>query len=477
MTADPGCTNVASPVASPRLFVMLLALGLFLRTAALPLPGTGDVMVFKIWAHAAATGPVSEMYGVGGSPPERRLHEYDGRRATVDYPPAALYELALVGLAYGAAFPGFPNTPALTAAVKLLPVLTEALIALLLFRTVASIVPRGREAARYAALAYWLNPAAILNASVLGYLDPLFAFPALASLIAASAGTPFVAGALLGCAVLTKAQAVLVAPAVVLALWSFAGPGQLRSTAGLIAKAAAGAGLATVGLLAPVAVAGGWPNLLQAMASLGRHDMLSGQAANLWWIVTYVMRAVYAVPDMGLAGALLSPVRRPLAITTIVGLGYPSPRPAATLAALAAAAWGIWLARRVRDLPRLALLGAWVCYAYFMLAVQVHENHFFMVLPLLALTAAARPEWRAQFWVLSGIFALNLNLFYGFGAQVGFAVPRRITGLDATVWLAVANVITFGWFARRLAVTLREGSIRPTAGPSDSPRPRESWSP
>ena len=267
----------------------------------------------------------------------------------MDYRPAALYELALVGLAYGAACPGFPNTPHLTAAVKLLPTLAEALIAWLLFRAVASIVRGGRRASRYAALAYWLNPAAILSGSVLGYLDPLFALPALASLIVASAGAPVTAGALLGLAVLTKAQAMLVAPAVVLALWSPACPSRTRSAVGRLAKASAGAASTAAVVLAPVVVAGAWPNLLQAMASLGRHDILSGQAVNLWWIVTYVMRAIYAVPDMGLAGAFFSPVRRPLAITTIVGLGYPNPRLAASLAALAATA-----ARRPERTPQSA---------------------------------------------------------------------------------------------------------------------------
>jgi hypothetical protein len=312
---------------------------------------------------------------------------------------------------------------------------------------------------------------------VLGYLDPLFALPALASLIVASAGAPVTAGALLGLAVLTKVQAMLVAPAVVLALWSPACPSPTRSAAGRLAKASAGAALTSAVVLAPVVVAGAWPNLQQAMASLGRHDMLSGQAANLWWIVTYVMRAIYAVPDMGLAGAFFSPVRRPLAITTTVGLGYPNPRLAASLAALAAAAWGVWLGRRARDLPRFALIGAWVCYAYFMLSVQVHENHFFMILPLLALTAAALPEWRTPFWVLSGIFALNLNLFYGLGEQVGFAVPRTVTGIDATVWLAVANVIAFGWIARRLPGALSNRPSPPTTTRADTRRPQESSSP
>ena len=179
---------------------------------------------------------------------------------------------------------------------------------------------------------------------------------------------------------------------------------------------------------------------------------------------------------MGVAGAFLSPVRRPLGITTIVQLGYPNPRLAATLAVAAAVGWTLWRGRQVRDLPRLALLGAWSVYAYFMLSVQVHENHFYLMLPALALAAAALPDWRAPFWVLSAICALNLNLFYGFGDRVGFAVPRTLTGIDATVWLSIANVAAFVWFARRLGRYLAGPAPLVTSARAGIPHPRESSS-
>jgi hypothetical protein len=213
----------------------------------------------------------------------------------------------------------------------------------------------------------------------------------------------------------------------------------------------------------PVVAAGAWANLVQAMRSLARHDMLSGQAANLWWIVTYVMRAVYAIPDMGLAGAFLSPVRRPLGISRVVELGYANPRFVGSGLAAVAVAWALWRGRAVRDVPRTALVAAWIFLAYYMLSVQVHENHFYMIVPLLALAAAALPEWRALFWASSGIFALNLNLFYGFGERVGFAVPRTITGIDLSVLLSAANVAVFVWSARLLSRTLREPAEAATA--------------
>ena len=59
-------------------------------------------------AHAAATGAASPRCTASAARhPSGGCMPYDGREATVDYPPVGLYELAIVGLAYGAAIPGF----------------------------------------------------------------------------------------------------------------------------------------------------------------------------------------------------------------------------------------------------------------------------------------------------------------------------------------------------------------------------------
>ena len=69
---------------------------------------------------------------------------------------------------------------------------------------------RGR--ADWVALVYWANPATILNGEVLGYLDPLMMLPAIASLVLLHFRAPEWAGASLAIAMLTKPQALLVAP-------------------------------------------------------------------------------------------------------------------------------------------------------------------------------------------------------------------------------------------------------------------------
>jgi hypothetical protein len=81
-------------------FGAALLAGLLVRVAALPLPGTEDVGTWKIWAYGASHH-VTHVYGVGGQPPVRGVVKWLQFETTVDYPPAALYELAIVGKLFG----------------------------------------------------------------------------------------------------------------------------------------------------------------------------------------------------------------------------------------------------------------------------------------------------------------------------------------------------------------------------------------
>jgi hypothetical protein len=92
-----------------------------------------------------------------------------------------------------------------------------------------------------------------------------------------------------------------------------------------------------------------------------------------------------------------------------------------------------------------------------------------MVLPLLAMGAAAYPSWRPALVLVSVIFALNLNVFYGLGEGIGLAVPRTLTVIDATVWLSLANTFVFVQMTRRLSVVLQRDADH-TAAKRDSGR-------
>src|SRR5262245_2888117 len=213
---------ILAPARGPgtRSFAAALVAGAILRAIALPAPGAGDVANFKTWTYATATAGVTHVYGTGGTPLEHRTFRFlPDLEIDIEYPPMSLYELAVAGRIHQIVNGGgFPDTPLLTLLVKGVPVLFEAALIAVMFAGLRRAP--GVHAARWAVLAYWLNPAAFLDASLGGYLDPLFVAPAAASVFAAAAGWPIAAGGLLACAILTKLQGLFVAPAVAIAVWN-----------------------------------------------------------------------------------------------------------------------------------------------------------------------------------------------------------------------------------------------------------------
>jgi len=334
---------------------------------------------------------------------------------------------------------GFPNTTGVILTVKAPALLADIGFALLLYFAVRRLI--GVREARWATVVYWLNPAVILDAAALGYLDPQFVLPIGGSLVAAAGGWPSIAGALCAAAVLTKPQALVVGPAIALAIWRSATGKRPIAT---MATAAASGSAVVAALFAPILAAGAGPNIRQALGRLGTHDMLSGNACNLWWLVGWIVRALYSISDYGVWGAFRHETRI-LAISRFTEVGYPNPRPIGIALTGAAIAWALWKARRSSDLWLAAALGAFCVHAYFTLSAQVHENHLFAAVPLLALAAAGRRRFAPILAATTVIVALNLNLFYGISEDVGYAVPRGLTIIDMTVVLAAVNCAVLVW--------------------------------
>ena len=435
--------------------------GALIRIAALLLPGTEDVGVWKIWTYNGAIHAPSRLYGVGGTPTVWRVLKFNNAAGPVVYPPLGLYELSAVGRAYRAANGGrFPDNMTLTASIKLLIVASEVAFLALLVRYVRRV--SGPDAAHWAAIAYWINPAVLLAGSLLGYLDPLYTLPAAAAVFAAAEGWGLTAGALIAAAALTKPQGVILVPVVFLGLWSTS---STRAAAWLrLAWLAVGGAAVTAIVVAPIVAVGGFPNLVLAMSRLAHHDMLSANACNLWWIVGYILRVVYAAHDIGLWTAITMHPRI-LAISRVIELGYPDARLIGTALTGAAAAWALWTARRAHDAFMLAGIGAFLMHAYATLAAQVHENHLYAAVPLLVIAAAGRREYRPVLYAVSALFALNLNLFYGiseYGFRGRFMIPRSLTIIDLSVLAAVVNCGMLAWHA----TVLRRACEPPAAGVS-----------
>lgn len=429
-----------------------LAAGALLRILAVPLPGTGDVLTWKIWSYSAAHD-VTQVYGVGGNPPVRRELHWGSESTTVDYPPFVLGELALAGRLYRHFRPAFDDSAWLTACVKLPGLIFET-------GFVALLLTRGRrwlgDGARWAAMAFWLNPLVILNGATLGYLDAEMTVPLMLALVCGWNEQLVAAGVLTALALLTKAQAVFVVPAIAITLAA------RTARARALVVAATSAAVTAALVLLPFVIRGAGRNLVQAVGRLATHDMLSGQAANIWWIVTWCLRVIDVWTEWG-ARRALTQVIGILGISRAEALGYPNARAAGLVFVAIAVAWGCWRMRRLTQLSQAAALGAWCAYAYAMLAAQVHENHWYPIVPLLVLAAAGDRRYRGVLAAITVIATLNLYLFYGFGDGWPPLMQRTWTGIDATVLLSVVNVAVFARFGR-LMTTSAPAAVMPGGG-------------
>jgi len=413
------------------------------RLMALPLPGTEDVSTFRVWAHFAAAEGVSGLYGTGGWPPNQRQIAFDGESTVVDYPPAALLYLQAAGTAYRAYRWQFSHPFSrmeLTIAIKLLTVAAAMTVAGLVWLLTRRL--RDERSARLAAMAYWANPTVILHGAALGYLGSLAFAPALGALLAAALGRTWICGALLALGVLTKPQAVFAAPAILMLLAAGAEPGRRVTSATLAAL------IVTALLLSPYAMAGTTSSLLHAVGALTAGPVLSA-AANFWWVVGALSDGQFVATIRDTREVWPQPYVIgiwPLNSFIIGAVGWGS--------VAAIVAWASWRAWMVRSLASAVALAAFTVHVYFILALQVHEGHFSLALPLLAILAAADPRYRGLFVAASVAFGLNLLLFYDLLGGRSYRLPSRIGPLQTSIVVAVLNVLVFvqHWRLFRLCV-------------------------
>lgn len=377
---------------------------------------------------------------------EDHLLRYEGYESMVDYPPLALDELAPVGWLFGWLTDGrFGDSVLFTILIKAEPVVFEAALTALLF--VVLLKTAGPPAARWALMAYWLNPAAIVNASVGGYLDALFVLPAAASLVAATNGWPVVAGGLITASALTKPQGLFIVPAVLIALWNAGDPAQ-RSRR--LIFAAVGAASVSVLVVGPVVMAGAWWNMVYALRSQAAEVEITMEGYNFWWIAGHFLWTAYAW-QRGLSAwsVFTGPVAR-VPFVRAAAHGLPYLRVVGTVMAAAGILWGGWTGRRARELWHVAAVGAFSVHCFAVLGAQVHENHLFAAMPLLVIACAERRRFAP---ILVGVSAfVTLSLLFGiFGDPGGrFVLSRTWTFLDTTLLLAVFNCLLFVWHARIL---------------------------
>jgi hypothetical protein len=436
--------------------IALAALGLALRLASLPAWGTFDVEVQKAWATRAAEDGLADIYGPPDGELMRKARERGGSLALsllalevprtefrwgtasyfVDYPPGSLLVLWTAGRLYGLASPALENRRGFNAAINLAPLLGSMAIAWLLWKSAGGDLGWRRS------LAFWLNPAMLLAAPLLGYQDTILGTAALLAVLAMMRGNHGWATALVVVAGLIKPQGALLLPALVVVLGL-----EGRPRAWIRAALAA---LTTAALVLAPWWSSGY--LLSALDGC-RRPLMQGTLAplgfNVWWVAGWLM-------DVAKQGGLT--LARIVAIDEFAGWAGFDPRLPARIALTAATLAIAWLlARGLRSDRRLIPLSVILqVHAYALLGTSVHENHTLIAVMLAPLLIG---DWdnAGRTLTLTSAFAFaSLFLAAGFGRritrQVDIATMRALTGIDASVLMAVAHVALVAllvvWVAR-----------------------------
>ena len=439
-----------------RRWALLFALGLALRLCLLPAWGTFDTEVQKAWAARAATAGLAGIYGpddremvrvaraetgsawgllTATNLPRTRI-DWENGIFVVDYPPGSLLVLWAAGKLYRALRPDMPNRPLFNAIVNLGPLLGSIAIAAVLYRSA------GGERGRRRSLAFWLNPAVLLAAPVLGGQDPLFGALAVAAVVCLAAGRHAAATALVVAAGLVKPQGALLLPSLLFVMAREARPrAWARSALAALAVAAL--------VLMPWWTSG---HLLSALDGCRRtltQSALSAQGLNLWWLAGWVMDWVREGPW---------PLARIHSVEEFRQWAGWDARLVARALLAAATIANLLLMRRwpAADRRVIALSVILQVHAYAFLATSVHENHTFLAVVLAPLLLGVWPRAGTLLAATSTLLFLDLFLVAGLGRRVTtlrfVEQVRMAAGIDLAVIAAVLHAVLlvalFAWMAR-----------------------------
>jgi hypothetical protein len=465
-------------------------LGVWLAQAVLLLLSVGGALAFALQVASWPDHPLADMTHTTGW---ARNIQQEGIEAAYGgvypesyliYPPgmAHVYRAAVAFSERVAPPPALAGGDWLRYSMKLMPVLGHGALALALFLVVAPVGAgwggRGGETRPgrafwrgwTAATLYAWNPAALFDSAYWGQGDSLnttclvlaagalVLFPSWwpvrtggrwrlwAQVGAVAAGG--VAGALLATGSLVKPQTWVFLP---LLLWV-----ALRRTGPLGIGALAGAAVVTAqALIRPWVEAGRLEEMLSVFANLPQvMPSVSANGHNLWWLkLPGVALAVFDSQPVGGFGEWAAPPLLTHATVGRLGFGLFALLPLLRLSGPLS--------------PRLVLAGAaYTASAYFMTVTQVHENHQFAAIPLLAATAALDPFFVLPFLTVSLCSFLNMALHdFLVGDALAAALMARLPWQDPLALQTANATLNVAGFAIMTLLILR----RPP-GPPQSAR-------
>jgi hypothetical protein len=181
---------------------------------------------------------------------------------------------------------------------------------------------------------------------------------------------------------------------------------------------------------APVVVAFGPVPILRSFRDALTQGLLSGNALNLNWMVTYFLH----VWDPNQFGGLRNGLADFIETHSLHIVLFP--RLLFWITYLLVLSVFLRCPKTFTNLVIFSVLG-YLCYYIF--NTSVHENHLFVVAILAVVLYWREESWRANAVILLLMANSNLLLFYGVDGELHF--PRLFAGIDIAVALATLNTL------------------------------------
>ncbi len=436
--------------------------------------GETDMLYFGLWAGQMVHGRPANAYL-----PDPSL----GREtSSSNYPPGSLWILAASALAYerltgqeltpdrlmrmGEA----PHTPAARMYFRVAK--SPAILADLATGAILYWVLRKRVGTAWAAgvaLAFVLQPGVLYNSARWGQVDAINTLFMVLSLEMAARRRYALLGVLMTAAILTKLQAIVIAPAVGLCLLlgpdggtAAAAPGGLRST------------LRSVFTAARLKRLGGTAVASAALAAVVCLPFIVGGAGRLMWgayahaVGSYAVATVNAFNLWGVVFPLPDPTQASWVPDTTTVLGYPAHSIGFALLLTAVGAVVVRLTRGPDAPEVLRWAAVALCIAFFSLPTQIHERYLH---PAIAITAWAfvRRSWWWGLWLALGcVYAANMLWVMPYHTTwtghewIRALTYARLQGLyPSQVWGALITLLTVAVLVTSPRVWRRPGEGQP----------------
>ena len=169
------------------------------------------------------------------------------------------------------------------------------------------------------------------------------------------------------------------------------------------------------------------------------HDFLSANALNFNWVLTWLIRVIKPELFGGLTSNKILYITDPHNELFILFIGL---RIIFAILYLFALYNFIKSEIAFEDLLKFSTLGY---LSYFTFNIGVHENHLFLIIPILAYLSYLQSSFILQYFFAGFVFNLNLFLFYGISGNAN-DVDRVFINVDLSLFVAFTSVVYFFLF-------------------------------